>query len=383
MVVVPYRMTRFETACGWVPGHVPAPGEVRRLRAETRPLREALDDVLRRALRRPPCFVAFSGGRDSAVLLAAAFALARREGFAEPVPVTRLYPTVRDVDESRWQSEVLEHLGAGEWARLSFDDELDLLGPVAQRVLERHGPVWPSTAHVMVPLLEAARDGVLLTGEGGDEIFQPPRAAGLRPLRDGRRGVGAWRVAAVAVAPRALRRREARARLADALPEWLTLAARRELLARLVEDDVHAGFHLRARLERLLTRRGWRAGRRTIDALAAEVGVRVEHPFLHPSVLGAAWRTFRPWGPRSRTEALRALFPDLLPGPVLARQDKAVFNRTLFRRHTREFVADWGGEGLDPTLVQVDALRAEWNRSTPSILSAPLLQSVWYANRQL
>ena len=39
-----------------------------------------------------------------------------------------------------------------------------MVGPIAQRVLRRHGILWPTNVHVQVPLLEAARGGTLFTG---------------------------------------------------------------------------------------------------------------------------------------------------------------------------------------------------------------------------
>ena len=38
-------------------------------------------------------------------------------------------------------------------------DELDSVGPVAQAVLRRHGPLWPFNAHFHMPLLERASGG--------------------------------------------------------------------------------------------------------------------------------------------------------------------------------------------------------------------------------
>ena len=70
------RCEPFEVATGWTYGllpDVPMPPEV------VAP-RQALDDVLRPALESGPCFVTFSGGRDSSAVLAAATDLARREG---------------------------------------------------------------------------------------------------------------------------------------------------------------------------------------------------------------------------------------------------------------------------------------------------------------
>ena len=63
-------------------------------------------------------------------MLAAATALARREGHELPVPVTRIYPDLPDTDESDWQRAVIDHLGLTEWVRLELrNGESELLGP--------------------------------------------------------------------------------------------------------------------------------------------------------------------------------------------------------------------------------------------------------------
>ena len=91
---------------------------------------------MRPALVDGPCYVTFSGGRDSSAVLAAATALARREGHALPIPVTRVYPDLPDTDESDWQRAVVDHLGLTEWVRLELrDGESDLLGAAARDAL--------------------------------------------------------------------------------------------------------------------------------------------------------------------------------------------------------------------------------------------------------
>src|ERR1700749_707865 len=60
--------------------------------------REALESVIRPALERSPCLVSFSGGRDSSAVLAAAAALARREGLPLPIPATIVFPAAAATD---------------------------------------------------------------------------------------------------------------------------------------------------------------------------------------------------------------------------------------------------------------------------------------------
>ena len=79
--------------------------------------REALERAILPALLRPPCLVSFSGGRDSAAVLAVATALARREGLPAPIPATNVFPAADDSDETAWQELIVRHLGLSEWVR--------------------------------------------------------------------------------------------------------------------------------------------------------------------------------------------------------------------------------------------------------------------------
>src|SRR5699024_7618158 len=188
------------------------------------------------SLERPPCGIAFSGGRDSSAVLAVATHVARRDGLPEPVPITRVFADVPESEEGEWQELVIRHLGLTEWQRLHLTDELDLLGPLARPNLERYGVVWPPTVHGDIPLMEVVRGGALLDGEGGDEVLgvEAHRIAGLtnflhspRPLR--------WprvRSALGSVAPRAIRRRHIHQQTDEAVPTpWLRRNARAELMA--------------------------------------------------------------------------------------------------------------------------------------------------------
>ena len=148
-----------------------------------------LNSVVREALLRPPCGVAFSGGRDSSVVLAVAAHVARRDGLAAPIPITKVFPDVPTTEESSWQELVIRHLRLHDWELVSIDDELDLVGPLATANLVEHGVVWPPMIHGDIPVLERLGGGTLIDGEGGDEVL----------------GVAAHRIAPVAGLPRAPR----------------------------------------------------------------------------------------------------------------------------------------------------------------------------------
>ncbi len=94
----------------------------------------ALERALLVALRRPPCVVAFSGGRDSSVLLALAARLAEREGLEAPVAVTQRFPGIEETAEEEWQELVIRHVGISDWETIDHgDNELDVVGGLAQR----------------------------------------------------------------------------------------------------------------------------------------------------------------------------------------------------------------------------------------------------------
>src|SRR4051794_11337016 len=94
-----YELTAREIAAGYLPGLVARP----RPTAAAATPRRALEDSLLAALRRPPCVIAFSGGRDSSALLALALHVARKHGLADPLPVTRIFPKDASTDEAKWQ----------------------------------------------------------------------------------------------------------------------------------------------------------------------------------------------------------------------------------------------------------------------------------------
>jgi asparagine synthase (glutamine-hydrolysing) len=80
-----YLMSPIEIAWGYLVGHS---GSLQQPSDTTTDPRQALEQVVRNALQRPPCGVAFSGGRDSSLVLAVATHVARRDGLPDPLPIT-------------------------------------------------------------------------------------------------------------------------------------------------------------------------------------------------------------------------------------------------------------------------------------------------------
>ncbi|GHE97518.1 hypothetical protein GCM10017786_32820 [Amycolatopsis deserti] len=370
-----YTMDRLEIAGGWINGYdlVPLPlgdpGEPRRV----------LDRILLGHLTRTPCLVAFSGGRDSSALLAAAVSLARREGLPLPVPITLRYPAAPGSDESAWQDAVLAHLGITERIVLTVDDEHDPVGPIATAVLRRHGLVWPPNFAPTWRMMDAARGGVLLTGEGGDEVFGLKRITPLTKVLKARGRVPArvFTDAVRALAPASVRRRAVlRARYRR---PWLRPAAEEVLAERDAADaaayELHAGRHA----WQFTTRRCARLGYRTVRALGSELDCRYVQTFAEPDFVAAIARAAGFWGWSGRTATMRDVFGDLLPREVLERTTKADFTGAVFTERTRAFAREWTGRGVDAELVDAEALRDNWLSPSPHAPSMTLLQQAWLA----
>jgi len=380
-----YALTPLEIATGWVSGYDRSAldGGGPRSDATISPV-EALERALRPALCRPPCLVRFSGGRDSSVVLAAAATLARREGLDDPVPLTQVFPGDRDADEAAWQELVLRHLGLQEWIRQRFSAELDVLGPVARPLLLRHGVLWPARIYGQMPMFEAARGGSLVSGEGGDELFGPWRLTPIAAL--GRtRSLGdrrARHLAAGAVAPRPVRSILLRRWLTQQpAPPWLRAPAWRAAVDGAVADALEEPLRWDRAVALVPARRAVRIGLfRNLRLLADEAGVLDAHPLLESGFVAAVGRLGGWRGFPTKTDALRRLFGHLLPDAVLARADKALFNATAVQSHSRKFIEGWDGTGVDPELVDADALRHEWVSDGPDARSLLLLQQAWLAS---
>jgi Asparagine synthase len=374
------RPSPLELAAGRMFGEDPrAPGIADLEDAAVAPL-VALERALLPALGREPCLVSFSGGRDSSAVLAAAAWAARRAGLSPPVPVTLRVPGAPMADETDWQERVVRHLGLPDWElREAGAGELERLGPLSVSVLRSHGVLYPPNTFLQIPQLEAARGGTLLTGLGGDELFASWRwraHADALARRRRPRASDALRLA-YAGSPGPVRRwREARSYRLTGLdwlrPQAARSASRRAALARAEQPRSWSGW-----VDWFARRRAVRAPQWSLSLIAADAGTELVHPLLDPGFLAAVGRAGGRTGFGGRTDAMRALFGDLLPEPVLARPTKARYSEALWGRGTREFAERWSGSGVDEALVEPAALRREWAGPAPHDDSAMLLHAAW------
>jgi asparagine synthase (glutamine-hydrolysing) len=342
----------------------------------------AFEDVVRAALRRPPCVVPFSGGRDSAAILAVAARVAREEKLEPPIAVTQLFEGGLGTGEAEWQERLIAHSRVESWIRLTVGEEIDFVGPIARPLLKRYGVVHPPHFSLFWLPVQYARNGSMLTGFGGDSVvggWISPHAAEVIAGR-------AWPhlsdmpLFAFAVAPRFVRRRAMRLRLTR--PAWLRRQAFKEFIAARIEEFSSRPIGRDTYL-------AWRASRRrtafaesTFARIGADVGATVFHPLHDRRFVAALARDLGPRGAGDRTSVMRRVFAGELPDDVLARSGKANFAVAYFRKHTRAFARRWDGIGLDPELVDPEPLRKTWLDWIPDPRSALPLQAAWLSSAE-
>lgn len=324
----------------------------------------ALEAAVLDGLLRPPCLVSFSGGRDSSLVLAAAARVARRQDLEAPIPVTWRFPDAPASHETAWQEAVVGALSIAEWVRLEATSELDLMGPVAQPVLAAHGVLYPANTYLHVPLLEAARGGTLLTGLGGDQLFEPRPRPGPHRLAQRHFGLHrpGWR----------------RRRVAASLP-WLQPGSIRTLARRRAAERRDAPRRFDQWVAWQARRRSLAVGIDSYDLVAAGAGALILHPLVDHRVVRAVAAVGGRDGFSDRSELLAACFGDLLPAGVGERSDKARFDPVVWNVTARSFIETWDGTGVDSDVVDVAALKAVWSKPWPDFRSALLCQTAWLA----
>jgi hypothetical protein len=353
-------------------------------RAGREPL-AALAKAIEGSLASGPPAVAFSGGRDSSLLLAVAARVCNNAGIEPPLPVTLCMPSpVAEADERHWQERVLEYLKIPDWHRIEIGGELDLVGPYARRHLLRDGLLCPANAHSVVPMLEAAGQRCLIVGLGGDELLSPQQWLSVHNLVGRRRNPqprDVVRLAGAAV-PRRVRWLARPSALKGSEMGWLQPAIRRRL-DRLARRGFEEPVRWRTAVRDAAARRDVILPLQAMERLAQAGGHRIAAPLLDPGFVGALARAGGRGGWGSRTATMEALAHDLLPEDVIERRSKAHFNRVFFGEESRTFAAAWSGRGLDETLVDPEVLRHEWLSEVPDFRTSLLLQSAWLADQEL
>jgi Asparagine synthase len=338
------------------------------------------------SLRRPPCLVDFSGGRDSSLVLAVCAHVARRAGLPLPVPYTRTFRGERASQESGWQEMVVAHLRLKDWERVDSSEDVRLLGDRARRFSRRYGVLFPAPMYVLTASFEAAKGGSHLTGEGGDDVFGSRRAWFARhALESGllRVSPGERRAIAAHLGPRPARRAHLYRKYGSTMPvaEWLRPEALCEFARRLAQHQAAEPFDWRASLRWHLRQRAVAGFRHNCAAIASDYEVAHTDPLLDPSFVAALARSGGRFGFGCRRDAMMFVAGDLLPVEVLGRETKAVFNGAYFTDAEREFARRWRGTGLDPNLVDTEALRAQWLKPVAPAPTFGLLQLAWLAER--
>jgi len=311
--------------------------------------------------------------------------VARREGLVEPIPVTRRFPGMARATETDWQEMVIRHLGISEWHRVTIDDELDLVGPLASRHLLEHGVLWPPTIHGDIPLTAEFAGGHVLDGEGGDEVLgveahriapvralaRSPRHASLRRLRS----------AAGAVLPPSVRRQRALLRYRSSHVTWLRADAQQELVDAVVEVEVGQPLSYERSVHHVPRRRTQSVLRRNRRALAQQRRSDIQSPLLHPDFVAALGRDGGFLGRGDRTAVIRSIANDLLPDALLSRTSKAIFNQAFLGPHAREFARHWDGSGVDHSIVDAEELRRIWQSERGHAMTSALLQAAWLSHQ--
>jgi hypothetical protein len=344
--------------------------------------RQVLEAELIPVLARPPCVVSFSGGRDSSAMLALATSVARREGLPDPIAVTWRFPAHPSTDESRWQEQVISDLRLRDWEILDFDEELEVLGEVATGLLRRHGQLWPTTAHLIVPALAHAHGGSLLVSGQLRGLLDRWRFARASDVIRGRvrpEPRDAGRVA-VALLPHNVRMRVGRANTASRFP-WLRPQAQRMLFERL-----GGPFNIPRRWDRWLawfgSQRAQTLAEKSLTLLAREHAVEPFHPLRSQALLAALAHEGGAWGLGGRPGIMKQLFGGLVPDEVLNRpRTRAEYGDVLWASRSRAFAQSWDGSGLDHDLVDIEYLRELWTGPRPWMYysAANVAQAAWLA----
>lgn len=373
----PGGLTELEVAAGVVLGTEPASAQVA-LKAQG--ALAALEDEARRLLERPPCVVAFSGGRDSSAVLAVFTRVARREGLPEPIVLTARWDDVPASQETEWQEHVVSALDIANWEIIRPGEDLDLLGPLATETLACDGLLWPAPSYCFIPMARNASGGVLVTGEGGDELFGLWSFAQtwwrIRHLK--RPDLRALAALALAFGPVGLRR-QIWLRKVSTYQDWLTPEASYAHARALADEMATEPPRWDRQLELTLSQRTLRLGLSTFARLCAGEGARFAAPLLAPGFVAALAKGGERTGFGGRSSVMTHVFGGILPEAILTRSTKATFGEVFWGPASRAFAREWEGQGTNKALVDPIKIRRAWLAPLPVYGAALGLHAAWLA----
>jgi hypothetical protein len=329
----------------------PASVEIQERNRSRGSLFDALVDTIVAKLTDQPCYVELSGGCDSSLVLSAAVVACQRAQHEPPVSMTFRFPLVPEMDESEYQDAVLGFLGLAPGLTFQITNEFDLLGPSAQKGLKIFGPVCPAPIFSHVDLLRTLPPGLLLSGEGGDEVLGPRRIAGIT------RAIGAAKqgqVRAVAgnllnvLGPKQLRRARLRRRQLTQSIDWIDSDEVTRALTEGFQWNVNEPLWPKRFPPHYLKSEGAQFGFHQLTEVRRWTGHRFFAPLMDPNFVQAVADLTPIFTPRDRRTVLNHHFARNLPDLVLNRTSKAVFQPVYFNTYSKEFARSWSGQTSDP-----------------------------------
>ncbi len=345
---------------------------------------EVLVDQIALRLDDRPVYVQFSGGCDSSLVLSAAVVACDRTDHDAPVPLTFRYPLLPETDENDFQSLMLEFLKLGPGHREIVTTEFDLLGPAAQRGLNELGVVWPAPVVACSDVFRSIPPGLVLSGEGGDEVMGPRRIAGVfraaEMLRRGQLKATAGNLAH-AVGPSIVRRR-AMLKGGGMVGEWIEAEEAKRFVRRIGEtygreplrSSRYASYYAQLSSSTLALHQ--------ITAIMHWAGQQYCAPLMDPSFVAAVNDLTPDYDLRNRHRVLRRHFAEHLPVEILRRTDKRYMQSVYFNDHAREFARHWDGQ-IEDDAINGKLLKNHWLTANPHEVWSQtflLLQAVWLAS---
>jgi hypothetical protein len=354
----------------------------RRLAPSAGSLGEAVERVFAGCFEQGRCYLPFSGGRESTMLLAVAASYARRHGHMDPVPVTLRFADPALAGQRRVQEQVIAHLALNDWESVDVDGQLDLVGPVARRILLRTGPMWPANAHMMVPLIEAAHDGVFVLVTGLMDFFAFWRWAPLAAVVAGQRRprLDDLTLLAGTLMPLSLRARYLSRRMGPP-PTWLRPAAEHRARALMARRQADVPVRFDHALMEQTTHRCFESATSAFQAIGEAVGTMIVQPLRRDDVVAAIAGAGGRRGFGDQRAMLERLCERLVPRELMIPRPVPSLTATFFADATRQFAAGWDGAGLDESIVDPEALRRTWLSDRPDTRTGCLLQYAWLSEQ--